>query len=402
MFSIDGDKLLLHDDVVRNVVFAIHDQRPISSLSHNFYRYPATLSPWIARAIINTFSGPGELVIDPFVGGGTTIVEARAQGRRSIGSDISSLAVFVTRAKTNIYSDLELTSVEKWANGAEKLVLRISRPDFLSEHVYLRNMNGRRFAPIRKQILIFLESIDQTFPAPKARQLARCVLLRTAQWALDCRRIVPSVSEFRAKLTQFACELTAGAREFRIAAMRSNENVSRDKPTTAQVQQMDVADFGLRIGENSPSLILTSPPYPGVHVLYHRWQLDGRRESPLPFLIAGSKDGQGESYYTMGSRKSATLDKYYEKSKIAYQRIRSIMTKKTLFVQVLAFSEPIWQLPELLAVMKQSNLREVIPLDIGNGDDGRLWRSIPNRKFYTDLRGPNSSRREVIMFHVAS
>ena len=53
----------------------------------------------------------------------------------------------------------------------------------------------------------------------------------------------------------------------------------------------------------APKLVLTSPPYPGVHVLYHRWQVDGRKEAPLPFMIANKLDGAGSSYYTMGDRK---------------------------------------------------------------------------------------------------
>jgi hypothetical protein len=34
-----------------------------------------------------------------------------------------------------------------------------------------------------------------------------------------------------------------------------------------------------------PKLVLTSPPYPGLHVLYHRWQVKGRRETPAPFWV---------------------------------------------------------------------------------------------------------------------
>ena len=45
----------------------------------------------------------------------------------------------------------------------------------------------------------------------------------------------------------------------------------------------------------SPRPVLTSPPYPGVHVLYHRWQVDGRKEAPGPFWIAGKLDGAGSS-----------------------------------------------------------------------------------------------------------
>jgi len=53
-------------------------------------------------------------------------------------------------------------------------------------------------------------------------------------------------------------------------------------------------------------------PYPGVHVLYHRWQVDGRKEAPLPFMIANKLDGAGSSYYTMGDRKFPKLRTYFE------------------------------------------------------------------------------------------
>ena len=62
----------------------------------------------------------------------------------------------------------------------------------------------------------------------------------------------------------------------------------------------------------SPRLVLTSPPYPGVHVLYHRWQVDGRKEAPLPFMIANKLDGAVSSYYTMGDRKYPELKTYFD------------------------------------------------------------------------------------------
>ncbi|MGC2185112.1 MAG: DNA methyltransferase [Terriglobales bacterium] len=79
---------------------AIHDQQPISGLTHFFYKYPARFSPSFARQIILSFSKPGDLVFDPFMGGGTTLVEACALGRRALGSDINSLAVFLAQTKT--------------------------------------------------------------------------------------------------------------------------------------------------------------------------------------------------------------------------------------------------------------------------------------------------------------
>ncbi|MHC4501834.1 MAG: DNA-methyltransferase [Planctomycetota bacterium] len=50
--------------------------------------HPATMPPAMARDHILTWSAPGEIVLDPFAGSGTTLDEARAQQRRSIGIEI--------------------------------------------------------------------------------------------------------------------------------------------------------------------------------------------------------------------------------------------------------------------------------------------------------------------------
>ena len=59
---------------------AARDQSQIRGLTHCFYRYPARFSPTFAGAAIEAFSRPGQVVFDPFMGGGTTIVEAMVRG----------------------------------------------------------------------------------------------------------------------------------------------------------------------------------------------------------------------------------------------------------------------------------------------------------------------------------
>ena len=80
---------------------AVRDRQPVAGYTHGFYRYPARFSPVFAREFISQFTKPGDLVLDPFAGGGTTLVEARALGRSVIGTDISQLAVFVSNGKDN-------------------------------------------------------------------------------------------------------------------------------------------------------------------------------------------------------------------------------------------------------------------------------------------------------------
>ncbi len=59
-------------------------------------RYRGNWSPYIPRNIILRYSRPGDLVLDYFVGGGTTAVEAKLLGRRCIARDINPQAVALT------------------------------------------------------------------------------------------------------------------------------------------------------------------------------------------------------------------------------------------------------------------------------------------------------------------
>lgn len=60
-------------------------------------RYRGNWSPYIPRNVILKYSKPGEIVLDYFVGGGTTAVEAKLLGRRCIAHDINPAAVVLTK-----------------------------------------------------------------------------------------------------------------------------------------------------------------------------------------------------------------------------------------------------------------------------------------------------------------
>lgn len=50
-------------------------------------------------ALIEQFTNPGDLVVDPFVGGGTTAIAARELGRRFVGCDVDAAAVQSTKER---------------------------------------------------------------------------------------------------------------------------------------------------------------------------------------------------------------------------------------------------------------------------------------------------------------
>lgn len=71
-------------------------------------RYRGNWSPYIPRNVILKYSRPGDVVLDYFVGGGTTAVEAKLLGRRCIARDINPAAVALTLDNLNFQAPLGL------------------------------------------------------------------------------------------------------------------------------------------------------------------------------------------------------------------------------------------------------------------------------------------------------
>jgi len=69
-------------------------------LTHGLHVYPARMIPQIARRLLEKYAKPGDLVLDPFCGSGTVLVESRLHGMNSIGVDINPLACLLAKVKS--------------------------------------------------------------------------------------------------------------------------------------------------------------------------------------------------------------------------------------------------------------------------------------------------------------
>jgi site-specific DNA-methyltransferase (adenine-specific) len=68
---------------------------------HSMCSYMGMFPPSIPRYFIEQYTQPGDLVVDPFSGRGTTALEANLLGRASIGVDLNPLAALLTSAKVD-------------------------------------------------------------------------------------------------------------------------------------------------------------------------------------------------------------------------------------------------------------------------------------------------------------
>ena len=68
--------------------------------THHLHAFPAKFPPQLPRVFIEALTNPGECVLDPMAGSGTTLVEALLHNRNAIGVDLDPLAIQVAKAKT--------------------------------------------------------------------------------------------------------------------------------------------------------------------------------------------------------------------------------------------------------------------------------------------------------------
>ncbi len=378
------------ESVRARLLAAIAASDPISGHTHNFYGYPARFSPLFVREVIRQYSRPGEVVFDPFMGGGTTVVEALAQGRKALGVDLNSLAHFVSTVKTTPLSASDVILLREWL--ADVVVAR--RRGIAPKSEPVPNL------PWRLQ-RVWADLLEQSswLPLERQRQFTRCALLKTAQSEIDGKGTIPSSSKTVEKYAAHVQEMMNGLEEF--VSSCNDHGVRKDKIRQNRVllcRSTDGAETDSRLnGFPKPTLVVTSPPYPAVHILYHRWQVLGRRETPAPYWLAAQKDGHGASHYTFGSRSALGLENYFLNAEKTFRSVRQIVASDAVIVQLVAFSDAKAQLPKYLAAMNLAGFVEHCPT--GLPVNRRVWRDVPNRKWYCNNGKAQDSAKEVVLFH---
>lgn len=355
-------------------------------MTHNLYRYPARFSPEFVRATLDAFSKPGDLILDPFLGGGTSAVEALVSGRRFAGFDLNPLSILLTRAKTTPLSRRDRAALRHWVEQS----FDIQQPTVCAD-VRLRNAP----APIVQALAAPVEAAAalQSF---RQRDAARAVLLGVGQWAIDGRSKVVPAADLKEAAADRLAHLFAGLDAMKLAAravgLRPSElplrRILRSTPAKAAAEHR-----GLNRLAGRASLVVTSPPYPGVHVLYHRWQVLGRTETPLPYWLADLQDGLGPKHYTMGGRTAVGQEAYFDQIGDTWRAIRRLLRPDALVIQLVAFSNPDIQVADYLSMMADAGYIAATELEPAGS------RDVPNRRWYNRIEPNRIQSIETLMAH---
>lgn len=264
---------------------------------HSLHWFPGNYISQIPSFLIQILSMPGDVVCDPFIGSGTTAVEANLLGRNAVVSDRLSPCTKLTLAKiqaleslsakhyfqevlTTIWWDGDCTSTEfgRRDEGSAPSLQEWYAPGTLAELRYLWRIVED--APVEYQAILLAIFSDTLFTCASTRR-SQTVTGRTRKhhWGWVADNVVPkppiehnAIGHFRSKLGA-ACDLAMPA-------------PTRHVDTV--IIQQDARRMAIR--SDSIDLVVTSPPYIGVIdyakanrllYLWMGWRLDEERTDEI-------------------------------------------------------------------------------------------------------------------------
>jgi len=113
----------LKDGQIRRALAGLAGSKPKGQVLDvpPFHPFPARMPLGIAEYLIDRLSGTRDVVLDPMVGSGTTVVAAKRLGRMAIGIDRDPLALLLTRTATRCFESQALALLkERVLKAAQK------------------------------------------------------------------------------------------------------------------------------------------------------------------------------------------------------------------------------------------------------------------------------------------
>jgi len=236
-----------------------------SYITHNYHRYPAKFIPQLAGRIIKENSRGGDLVCDPFMGSGTTLVEAIVNERRAYGSDVNPVAVLISKAKTTPIEPIFLKQQVSSLLGRIKSGIENRHGQMLLvlENFSITIPDNKRldywFPEKQKKDLAMILSIINTIEDQRVRTFSLCafsnILKGCSNWMMK------SVKPTRDKDKIIADAYKSFVFQIRKMLIKNQDfwNMVSGKEIKCVVDNTDARN--IKINDDSATLIVTSPPY---------------------------------------------------------------------------------------------------------------------------------------------
>jgi hypothetical protein len=236
---------------------------------HSLHPYLGKFIPQLVDVFLHRYFSPKDCVYDPFVGSGTTLVEANVFGATSVGCDISAFNCLLSRVKTASYAlgalELGLKGTLEEARRLQEAGVDDEASEWLrawySDRALCELQAFRSAIAMLDKPIAEVGSVILSRSARSARMTTHFDLdfprapQREPYWCHKHSRTCRPVEEARKFLRRYTLDTIRRLREF--ALLRSGADVV--------VLHEDARNVDLPL---RPTGIITSPPYPGL-IDYH-------------------------------------------------------------------------------------------------------------------------------------
>jgi DNA modification methylase len=243
-----------------------------------YHWYPARYVPQLAGILISYFSEPGETVLDPFCGSGTTLVEAYKSGRIAIGVDINPIAVIIAQAKLITFDEKEFDGFARTL--MEQSLARFVQSQMSNSHsinyeelVPNYEENVQWFHAETLQQLALIWSVLQQHESARYFNVGRAAFSailnsccsQDKHYSWVCDNVKPKTLTYKNAFTKFREKLEeykASAKDLHLeAAELQDTSVNLED---FQIKQGDCITVLDELPRDSVDLAVTSPPYYSV------------------------------------------------------------------------------------------------------------------------------------------
>lgn len=232
--------------------------------------HPCRFPSQIPTSIIGTLTKPGDTVLDPFVGSGTTAIEAQKLGRKFVGIELNPVAAMMTCAKTlPISAETIQTEINRIKLGIRKvkstrrLAPLESIPNVQLGKWYVESVQ-RDLRTLWKWI-IQSAGTEQLLAKTAFSSILLPVCRETRQWGYVCDNTEPKGDYSRDTIDEFnrVLDLIAKAYKQRDAYIKGAQNgdLSIER---CEIMEGNASVCLKSLEKKSVDLIVTSPPYFGV------------------------------------------------------------------------------------------------------------------------------------------
>lgn len=235
---------------------------------HSVHPYPAKFIPQIPNVCINSFTSIGETVYDPFLGSGTTCLEANILGRNSLGNDVNELSVLLAKVKTTPIEPVKLNYLDILLS---KIYLRIADensdfeiPQIINLDLWFKDFVIRELAIIKDEILKLNDEDVKNF----CLVAMSAITVNVSRQDSDTRYVrVEKPTKEKDTFLKFSKQLN------KMKSVMANSYIEISQAKTS-VKYADTRKQNI-FAENSADFAVTSPPYPNAYDyhLYHKYRL---------------------------------------------------------------------------------------------------------------------------------